>query len=34
MGKVPSRGGDEVAVGEVGSFHDGGLAPDAILLCV
>ena len=31
--KEASRcGGDGVTVGEVGSFHGGGLAPDAIIM--
>ena len=34
MEEAPSRGGDGVTVGEVGSCHGGGLAPDAIILCV
>ena len=34
MEEAPSHGGDGVTMGEVGSFHGGGLAPDAILLSV
>ena len=29
-----SRGGDRVNVVEVSSFQGGGLAPDAIILCI
>ena len=32
--EAPSRGGDRVTVGEVGSLHGSGLVPDAILLSV
>ena len=34
MEEATRRGGDGVPMGEVGSFHGGGLAPYAILLCV
>ena len=34
MEEAPICGGDGVTVGKVGSFHGGGLAPDAILLRV
>ena len=32
--EAPSRSGDGFTVGEVGSFHGGGIVPDIILLCV